>query len=313
MAPDTVVRARISGAIKDQAATGLAAIGFTPSDAFRLRMTRIADAFISACRDELASPKPGNVHVFAAGHGMEVDDFIRSAEAAAPALAGPGRTGARILRAVEATLAAVGQNTNLGIILLCTPLASAASLAGDLRENLGAVLNGLDIEDAKQAFRAIHLASPGGLGAADHDVRAPATVTLLAAMQAAAERDEIAAQYATGFASIFEIGLPALAAAQAKPAGPEWATLEVYLAFLSAFPDSHILRKYGPEVAEGVRQRAVWFRSRLILANDPALLLPEILAFDTELKSAKLNPGTSADLTVATLFANRLIQMQQTA
>ena len=33
---------------------------------------------------------------------------------------------ARILGAIEATRAAVGQNTNLGIVLLCAPLARAA-------------------------------------------------------------------------------------------------------------------------------------------------------------------------------------------
>ena len=273
----------------------------------------IAAAFIAACEDELAAPKPGNVHVFAAGHGMEVADFVHSAQAAAPALAGAGRTGVRILRAVEATFAAVGQNTNLGIILLCTPLAVAASQAGDLRQNLGDVLNGLDIEDAENAFRAINLASPGGLGAAEHDVRAPARVTLLAAMQTAAERDMIAAQYAFGFAHVFDIGLPALAAAKEKQLGPEWTALGVYLAFLSAFPDSHIVRKYGPELAEKVRWRAVPLHSMLLLAADPALILPQILGFDAELKLAGLNPGTSADLTVATLFANRLIHMGRTA
>ena len=42
MTQDAVVRARINGAIKDQAAIVLAAIGLTPSDAFRLMMMRIA-------------------------------------------------------------------------------------------------------------------------------------------------------------------------------------------------------------------------------------------------------------------------------
>ena len=87
----------------------------------------IAEAFIAACRDEIEAPKPGNVHVFADGHGMTVTDFLRSAEAAAPALSNPSLpVGARILAAVEATFAAAGMNTNLGIILLCAPLAAAA-------------------------------------------------------------------------------------------------------------------------------------------------------------------------------------------
>ena len=58
---------------------------------------------------------------------MTVADFLASADAAAPPLAAPGAAvGARILAAVAATRAAVGQNTNLGIVLLCAPLAAAA-------------------------------------------------------------------------------------------------------------------------------------------------------------------------------------------
>ena len=88
---------------------------------------RIAAAFVAACRDELDAPKPGNVHVFADGHRMTAADFVRSAQAAAgPLTASGARVGLRILRAVEATHAAVGTNTNLGIILLCAPLAAAA-------------------------------------------------------------------------------------------------------------------------------------------------------------------------------------------
>jgi triphosphoribosyl-dephospho-CoA synthase len=35
-------------------------------------------------------------------------------------------------------------------------------------------------------------------------------------------------------------------------------------------------------------------------------VVPELLAFDASLKARGLNPGTSADLTVATLFAAAL-------
>ena len=42
MPQNTIVRARINGAIKAKATTVLASIGLTPSDAFRLLMTRIA-------------------------------------------------------------------------------------------------------------------------------------------------------------------------------------------------------------------------------------------------------------------------------
>jgi triphosphoribosyl-dephospho-CoA synthase len=269
----------------------------------------IAAAFVAACRDELDAPKPGNVHVFADGHRMAVADFMRSADAAATPLTEPGaRVGQRILGAVAATRATVGTNTNLGIILLCAPLAAAAEIATtNLRAAAADVLENLDIADANLAFQAIALASPGGLGHAErHDVRAPATVTLRHAMAEAAERDRIAHQFSTGFEDIFDRGLNRLDAAVRRWHDPKWATLAVYLGFLAAFPDSHIARKYGIAAAEDVRRGAAKFEHRLDAAEEPDALLGDLLAWDRELKASGLNPGTTADLTVATLFARRL-------
>jgi triphosphoribosyl-dephospho-CoA synthase len=159
--------------------------------------------------------------------------------------------------------------------------------------------------DAAAAFRAIALAAPGGLGTAPrHDVRAPARVTLPVAMAAAATHDRIAAQWTSGFADIFDIGLRKLAAARWPE--PRWATLAVYLGFLAAFPDSHVARRHGARTAVALRARAAGFAARLDAAADPRALLPDLLAWDASLKRRRCNPGTSADLTVATLFAARL-------
>lgn len=270
----------------------------------------IAQAFVAACEAELAAPKPGNVHVFAAGHGMEAQDFIASAEAAAPFIAAPqARVGERILGAIEATWARVGQNTNLGIILLCAPLTHAAIAAqsADLRVEVGRVLAGLDRADADAAFRAIARAQPAGLGSApQHDVHAPAEATLVEAMRAAAHRDRIAWQYANGFSDIFDIGLKTLGEARLCGRDAPFATLAVYIAFLSAFPDSHILRKHGPAAAEGVRGEAALFAARIAGATNRDAAFEIALDFDRALKRRGLNPGTSADLTVAVLFADNL-------
>jgi triphosphoribosyl-dephospho-CoA synthase len=273
------------------------------------RATQIADAFRNACLDELDAPKPGNVHGFAAGHRMTASDFIRSADAAAVPLARTGaRVGVRILEAVEATFAAVGVNTNLGIILLCAPLAAAAERQStDLRVALTDVLAALNVEDADLAFRAISRASPAGLGrVAKHDVSAPATITLKQAMAEAADRDRIARQYVSDFADVFELGEPVLAGMLSQARDPRWATLAVYLAFLSAFPDSHIVRKHGATIAEEIRQTASTFGKKFASLTRPDAMLAELLAWDTALKERDINPGTSADLTVATVFAHRL-------
>ena len=270
---------------------------------------RVAAAFSRACVDELEAPKPGNVHLFAPGHRMTAAEFVRSANAAAAPLAVPGaRVGSRILGAVEATLAAVGTNTNLGIILLCAPLAATADIrAADLRAALAQVLEALDIQDAELAFRAIARAAPAGLGRAErHDVTETASVSLKDAMAEASSRDRIARQYVSDFEDIFERGEPVLTAVLASGAEPKWATLAVYLEFLSAFPDSHIARKHGIATAEDVCRAASRYHRRMRSLEKPAALLADLLAWDALLKERGINPGTSADLTVATLFAHRL-------
>jgi triphosphoribosyl-dephospho-CoA synthase len=282
-------------------------------------VTRQADierAFRLACAEELAAPKPGNVGLHAGGHGMTAEDFRRSADAAASRLCAHGAPlGRRILTAVEATRAAVGQNTNLGIILLGAPLAMAAEQGeDDLRAALVRVLEQADLADAEAVFRAIVLASPGGLGEAPrHDVREPATVALAVAMAAAAERDRIAWQWTHGFADVFGPGLASYAAARARWTDPRWAALSAYLRFLASVPDSHIARKFGLAEAERISAEAGLMQARLRAETDPERLLPELLAWDAALKGRGINPGTSADLTVATIFAHNLLKMLRAA
>jgi triphosphoribosyl-dephospho-CoA synthase len=274
----------------------------------RASAAAVAAAFLAACRAELDALKPGNVHVHADGHGMTVLDFVRSAEVSAPRIADPTLgVGARVLAAVEATRAACGQNTNLGILLLAAPLAAAAQGDGALPDALARVLAGLDITDAMLAYRAIRLASPGGLGhSARHDVAAEPTVTLLEAMRTAAGKDRIARQYVTGFADVLELGVPRLRMARAAGWPEPWAVTATFLAFLARFPDTHVTRKHGPAVAEDVRAAAAGLDTCLLATDDPTKLAQALLGFDRELKQAGINPGTSADLTVASHLAEKL-------
>jgi triphosphoribosyl-dephospho-CoA synthase len=270
-------------------------------------------AFIDACTLELRALKPGNVHDYAAGHGMSVDDFLKSAEVAAEPLCRAGSAvGARIRDAAMATQAAVGCNTNLGILLLAAPLLAAAERAAPdgLRSALRATLAGLTVADADAAYEAIRLANPGGLGRAEsQDVLASPDVTLRAAMALAADRDRIARQYVGDYEDVFAIGVAGLAAAHRQGLTPEWAASRIYLQFLAAFPDSHVARKFGGSVADEVREAAVPLAARMAATGEPASFAPELLAFDAMLKARGINPGTSADLTVASLLADALETM----
>jgi triphosphoribosyl-dephospho-CoA synthase len=263
------------------------------------------EAFLRACALDVAVRKPGNVSLHSAGHGMQAAQFLASARVAAEALCRPGApVGERIEAAVQATRAAVGCNTNLGILLLCAPLAAAAESAQPLPAALQQVLAGLSVDDAAAAFRAITLAQPGGLGQAEAaDVREPARVTLLQAMALAADRDRIARQYHAGYAELRGLGLAALPPgfALVETPVPVAAVQAVYLAWLASGTDSHIVRKQGEAVAQNVMAAAQAWRARRPDAQgldaDPAFQ-----AWDEALKRAGVNPGTSADLTVATLM-----------
>jgi triphosphoribosyl-dephospho-CoA synthase len=226
--------------------------------------------------------------------------------AAAPFIAALRLTvGERILRAVEASLAAAGCNTNLGILLLAAPLAAAAQMdvEGPLRVRLQAVLAALDAADANAVFAAIRSANPGGLGAApDQDVAAHPTIGLIEAMALAADRDRIARAYVDGFEEVFAFGIPTLASVQCNTSDPLLAVTTLHMAYLAQFPDSHVARKFGSDVAEAVRAQAEAMRPLWWPAAGEGTFA-DLLSFDTSLKMRGINPGTTADFVVGTLFA----------
>ena len=256
-----------------------------------------------ACLLEVSAPKPGNitpVHDFA---DTTYADMLRSALALGPVFAsarvGEFGVGQLIADGVAATARDVGANTNLGIVLLFAPLARAA-LAKRADETLRAaterVLAYLGVGDASAAFTAIAAASPGGLGdAPEHDVREPARVTLRDAMVAAADRDSIASEYATGYAIVFGTGLPLLSGALHDGAPTLEAIVSLHLGLLAEHRDTLIERKAGPEAARAVSADARRVLDGRLSATD----------FDASLRSPdhRLNPGTTADLVAATLLA----------
>lgn len=269
---------------------------------------QLAAAYKNACMAELQALKPGNVHAFADGHGMTIYDFINSADASATLIAQADFTvGERIFNAVEATQKSVGMNTNLGLILLCASIIHAAlhgSETQTLQQSLRAVLQQLTIEDARLTGRAIVLAAPAGLGnVAENDVNNKPSITLLEMMQSAESRDRIAWQYSHEFLDIFGYGLNRYNEAFAKWDNQAWATTALYLGFVANQADSHIVRKYGDDLAKLVMAEAKAIEIEYWAIDNPKLIQKKLLEWDASLKLRKINPGTSADLTVATLLA----------
>jgi triphosphoribosyl-dephospho-CoA synthase len=256
----------------------------------------------TACIWEATARKPGNVHRFADFPDVMYQDFLLSAAAIAPVIdRAPGRPlGKTILEAVQATRQVVATNTNLGIVLLLAPLA-AVPPGTSIKDGLPAILASTTVEDARDVYQAIRLASPGGLGTVpEQDVSAEPTQTLGEVMALAADRDAIAAQYGNDFQEVREIGAPGIAAALDRWGGLEIAIVASYLGDLACTLDSLIKRKQGARVAGGVQRRAeaVWAAKW----PDSPRGWEEFHTFDAWLREERLNPGTTADLIAASLF-----------
>lgn len=259
-----------------------------------------------ACVLEATARKPGNVHRDRDHRGLTYLQMLASASAIGPDLenVAPDQVGRSILDAVRATQTVVSTNSNLGIVLLLAPLAAAANQAGDLRTNLKGILDSLSIDDAKFAFEAIRLANPGGLGStAEQDVSQTPTVSLLVAMQMAADRDAIALQYANGFEQVFGLVVPSLLEELSHGRTLEAAITLTYLRTLAEVPDSLIARKHSPGNAVTVSAKAKeTLHSVANLINTELFAHPSLTEFDRWLIENRYNPGTTADLIAAGLF-----------
>lgn len=300
---------------------------------------------------EATAPKPGNVYRGADFSDMTFDDLLAGGIAIVPAIdhAPENSLGATIHAAVAATRSLVGRNTNLGTVLLIAPLAKALSLGSvSFPGWLGAerstapgvptsqctedtassgasqflaawqtatqrVLDALTPADTALTYAAIRLAHPGGMGTArQHDLHAPPPESLQMAMQAAAERDLVAAQYANGFQQVFQFVVPKL-----REALRHWrrndAIVRVFLELLAEFPDSLIARKCGAEIARQAADRA----AQTLAAGTPGDTAYHQALGDLDfwLRSDghRRNPGTSADFIAAGLFCVQVLRAPEQA
>jgi triphosphoribosyl-dephospho-CoA synthase len=183
--------------------------------------------------------------------------------------------------------------------------------AHSLRSRVAVVLGNLSVSDAEWAYQAICLAQPGGMGqSTEHDVAEPVSVTLLEAMRVARDRDRVAYQYVSNYDDIFNIGVPRFREAFLRYGSAEWATVAVYAELLSIIPDSLIERKYGNQFTRMVNNKMARLHDELLGTSRPEQLIDILMEADREFKGAGINPGTTADLTVASIFAERLGGLQ---
>jgi triphosphoribosyl-dephospho-CoA synthase len=258
-----------------------------------------------ACFLEATAPKVGNVH-----RGADFDDLTYADLVTAAIVIGPiiedaenRRIGETILDAVKATRNAVGTNANLGTILLLSPMA-AVPRNEPLAGGIARVLAGLDASDSRLVYEAIRLANPGGLGTVSNaDVAGEPPSDLVAAMRLAADRDLVARQYANNFHEVLATAAPSILSGIDRGWGINGAIVHAQLTLMSQFPDGLVARKRGPEIA----RRAADHAAKVLEAGTPAdeSFWQAAANLDFWLRSDghRRNPGTTADLIAAGLFA----------
>lgn len=267
--------------------------------------------YLHVCWLDIQSLKPGNVSVYSNSKDLLVDDFLNSSEVSAAPITEPKASlGDRILLAAKATQEAVGTNTNLGMILLIAPLIQAKYLvSGNLTMPIALenTLQQTTVADAQRVYQAIRLANPGGMGQKDNqDISEEPDVSLLNTMKIAADWDLIAAQYSNNFKDIFNFGVPRYQSLLKHWGDEKWATTGLFLSFLSHYPDSLIERKYGLLKAREISDMISDLEKELCHSDSPDRYEAQLLKIDRQLKRNLINPGTSADLTAASIFAAEL-------
>jgi len=295
-------------------------------------------AMLAALLEVSAYPKPGNVHRLRDVPGTRYEHFLAGSVAMGPAMrklalggydARRGsatwaniKVGLRILESTREMLNwQRGGNVNMGVILLLSPLAAAGGSAHlmeghvdveTLRRALKKVIRHTTVEDTVAVYEAIQLAVPPRIlgkveefdvldGASIEQIRKE-TLTLLDVFKRCAHRDSICREWTTDYETTFTVAYPYLKEAAETAVDINSAVVNTFILLLSKTPDSLIRRKAGIKKALEVSERA-----RQVLAEGGASSARgrEMLwALDHELHEAGggLNPGTTADLTAASLF-----------
>jgi len=284
-----------------------------------------------------AYPKPGNVHRLHDFLTTRYEHFLAGSVAVSPSINKLAQSGFDIkaghktwedLGIGNFIYSAIkdsfkwqsGGNVNLGIILLFAPISAAAGYilkdeiirVNDLIQVAKKAIKHTTPKDAVSAYRSIRYSMTDKvLGAvSDLDVSERSSITqilrdkinLYEVFMKCAERDTICKEWVSGYDITAKKGYPYLVEAIKSSSNINTATIDTFLYLLSENPDSLIVRKSGLTTAKLVSDRA-----RKILDNggygtEMGRNLTEKLDLELQGTNGSLNPGTTADLTAASLF-----------
>jgi triphosphoribosyl-dephospho-CoA synthase len=257
-------------------------------------MTPAEQAQMAMMLEVTAYPKPGNVDRCHDYHSTRLEHFLASVILSRPSLekaSKPGaNVGAVIYDAVVQTNFHSGGNTHFGAFLLLIPLIMGRDIPGAIW-----VARNTSVEDAVEFYKAFGMTQVRILSSDSLDVNDPAAIetirlqqlTLYDIMCHSAGNDMIAREWTNGFKKV-RMGADLL---KRNGCGRK-AIVMTFLDLLSDEPDTFIIKKHGPDVAEKTMKTAREVRNG---THDLAI-------FDKACIDAGINPGSTADLIIGSLY-----------
>lgn len=207
-----------------------------------------------------------------------------------------------------------GGNTHLGAILLISPIASASSLSKtrpltleSIQKNLRIIISRMDWKDTLHIFKAIRLVLPRGLSRISFlDVLDDETyveirkhrLTPLKALSPFIDREIVAYEWVKlyprtmyGTAKLIE---------NSKKMPVREALAQTFLELLSKYPDTHIMRRGGKQLAERISFMASKILGLGGVRTEKGL---EALRYlDSKMRrSWRMRPGATADLLASSI------------
>lgn len=257
-------------------------------------LTRAERAQLAMVLEVSAYPKPGNVdrcHDYAT---TRLEHFLASAILSRPALDAAereeGRVGSLIHRAVVCTSGHSGGNTHFGAFILLIPL-----VMGENIEGASKILSATTVDDAIEFYHAFGKTQVRVIEKHELDVNDPDSIAELRSrgmnlydvLLFSAPRDMVAREWVNGF-QMTRRGADLLHAAGC---GRD-AVVEAFLGLLALEPDTFIIKKHGPDVAWKTMEKAREVRDGV----------RDLQAFDQECIDRGINPGSIADIIIASLY-----------
>ncbi|MFH1328025.1 MAG: triphosphoribosyl-dephospho-CoA synthase [Candidatus Bathyarchaeota archaeon] len=285
-------------------------------------------------------PKPGNIHRLHDFEDTKYEHFVASGIAIGPLLKKIATQGAKVgLNLINPRQIGIGKlikdciknanewhhgrNTILGLAALIAPLTAGAGITlakcgrmslNQIRRNTAIVMRSSTVQDAIDFYDAVKNAGPGGLKRSHakdapnvHNVHAKKelkkkNLTLYDIMNDCASYDDICKEWTSNMNTTFKLGYPTLTRTFRKFRDINIATVHTFLTILSSRPDTLITRKTNLNTSLAICKEArnVLEKGGLTTVSGEKSL--KKLDRNLRKRGNALNPGTTADLTAASLM-----------